>query len=76
MRDAAPPLLSWIYRKLQKATFKDALYVRGVPVWHANFEPINSLHCLKSGLGRSGCPGLIWNVREKITALHTWLRTK
>jgi dTDP-4-amino-4,6-dideoxygalactose transaminase len=26
-----------------KASFKDALYARGVPVWHANFEPINSL---------------------------------
>jgi dTDP-4-amino-4,6-dideoxygalactose transaminase len=26
-----------------KASFKDALYARGVPVWHANFELINSL---------------------------------
>jgi dTDP-4-amino-4,6-dideoxygalactose transaminase len=26
-----------------KASFKDALYAKGVPVWHANFEPINSL---------------------------------
>ncbi len=32
-------------RKLRwsKTAFKDALYARGVPVWHANFEPINSL---------------------------------
>jgi dTDP-4-amino-4,6-dideoxygalactose transaminase len=27
----------------QKAAFKDELYARGVPVWHANFELINSL---------------------------------
>lgn len=26
-----------------KAAFKDGLYARGIPVWHANFEPINSL---------------------------------
>jgi len=26
-----------------KAAFKDALSERGIPVWHANFEPINSL---------------------------------
>jgi dTDP-4-amino-4,6-dideoxygalactose transaminase len=26
-----------------KLAYKDALYARGVPVWHANFEPINSL---------------------------------
>lgn len=26
-----------------KAAFKDELYGRGVPVWHANFEPIPSL---------------------------------
>jgi dTDP-4-amino-4,6-dideoxygalactose transaminase len=26
-----------------KPAFKDALAARGVPVWHANFEPINSL---------------------------------
>ena len=26
-----------------KTEFKDALYARGVPVWHANFELINSL---------------------------------
>lgn len=32
-------------RKLgcKKAEFKDALFSRGVPVWHANFEPITSL---------------------------------
>jgi dTDP-4-amino-4,6-dideoxygalactose transaminase len=28
---------------MSKAAFKDALYARGVPVWHANFELIPSL---------------------------------
>jgi hypothetical protein len=28
---------------MTKAAFKDALIERGVPVWHANFELINSL---------------------------------
>ena len=26
-----------------KGALKDALYARGIPVWHANFEPISSL---------------------------------
>ena len=26
-----------------KADFKQALYNRGIPVWHANYEPVNSL---------------------------------
>jgi dTDP-4-amino-4,6-dideoxygalactose transaminase len=31
-----------------KESFKNALYARGVPVWHANFEPISSLTLFRS----------------------------
>jgi dTDP-4-amino-4,6-dideoxygalactose transaminase len=32
-----------------KAALKDDLYARGVPVWHANFEPITSLTLFRDG---------------------------
>jgi dTDP-4-amino-4,6-dideoxygalactose transaminase len=32
-----------------KCEFKTALYDRGIPVWHGNYEPINSLSLFRSG---------------------------
>jgi dTDP-4-amino-4,6-dideoxygalactose transaminase len=40
----------------QKSAFKDALYARGVPVWHANFEPINSLSLFRGTAWRDWLP--------------------
>jgi dTDP-4-amino-4,6-dideoxygalactose transaminase len=31
-----------------KTAFKDGLYARGVPVWHANFEPIQTLSLFRT----------------------------
>jgi dTDP-4-amino-4,6-dideoxygalactose transaminase len=39
-----------------KAAFKDALAERGVPVWHANFEPINSLTLFRDGAWEDWLP--------------------
>jgi hypothetical protein len=39
-----------------KTTFKDGLYARGVPVWHANFEPINSLSLFRTSAWEDWLP--------------------
>ena len=39
-----------------KTYFKDALYARGVPVWHANFEPINTLTLFQKGAWEEWMP--------------------
>lgn len=39
-----------------KTSFKDALYARGVSVWHANFEPINSLTLFQDGAWEDWLP--------------------
>jgi dTDP-4-amino-4,6-dideoxygalactose transaminase len=39
-----------------KVSFKDALYARGVPVWHANFELINSLTLFQDGAWEDWLP--------------------
>jgi dTDP-4-amino-4,6-dideoxygalactose transaminase len=40
----------------RKSVLKDALYERGVPVWHANFEPITSLSLFKGDAWRRWLP--------------------
>jgi dTDP-4-amino-4,6-dideoxygalactose transaminase len=40
----------------KKAEFKDELYARGVPVWHANFELINSLSLFRQSLWEEWLP--------------------
>lgn len=40
-----------------KTAFKDALFARGVPVWHANFEPINSLTLFRDAAWLPWLPG-------------------
>jgi dTDP-4-amino-4,6-dideoxygalactose transaminase len=42
---------------LTKSAFKDGLYSRGVPVWHANFEPITSLSLFRGDEWRNWMPG-------------------
>jgi dTDP-4-amino-4,6-dideoxygalactose transaminase len=39
-----------------KTAFKDELYARGVPVWHANFELINSLSLFRQSLWEEWLP--------------------
>jgi dTDP-4-amino-4,6-dideoxygalactose transaminase len=39
-----------------KNEFKNALGANGIPVWHANFEPINSLGLFRDGLWRTWLP--------------------
>jgi dTDP-4-amino-4,6-dideoxygalactose transaminase len=39
-----------------KTEFKDELYARGVQVWHANFEPINSLSLFRQSLWEEWLP--------------------
>ena len=39
-----------------KTEIKDGLYARGIPVWHANFEPINSLSLFASDRWKNWMP--------------------
>lgn len=39
-----------------KSDFKDGLYAQGIPVWHGNFEPINSLSLFRSPLWEEWLP--------------------
>jgi hypothetical protein len=40
----------------RKVEFKDALYACGIPVWHANFELINSLSLFAGDAWRDWLP--------------------
>jgi hypothetical protein len=39
-----------------KLEFKESLYSRGIPVWHANFEPINSISLFRTALWEEWLP--------------------
>jgi dTDP-4-amino-4,6-dideoxygalactose transaminase len=39
-----------------KSQLKDGLFARGIPVWHANFEPINSLSLFKTDHWKTWMP--------------------